>query len=110
MARTRRALHRATRPALDRGASAVEYGLMVAAIAALIVGVAFGLGKVVQNAFANTSQCLSGHPVPACPDAGPGGIGGGTTGGGTTTTGDTSGTTTTSGGTGDNGTDLTPPQ
>jgi pilus assembly protein Flp/PilA len=45
---------RALRLASDRGASAVEYGLMVAAIAAVIVGVVFGLGSVVHDAFGKT--------------------------------------------------------
>ncbi|GAB6897878.1 Flp family type IVb pilin [Kineosporia succinea] len=38
----------------DRGASAVEYGLMVAAIAAVIVAVVFGLGTIVQRTFRDT--------------------------------------------------------
>jgi pilus assembly protein Flp/PilA len=38
----------------DRGASAVEYGLMVAAIAAVIVGIVFGLGNLLQDTFAGT--------------------------------------------------------
>jgi Flp pilus assembly pilin Flp len=41
-------LRRTARRLEDRGASAVEYGLMVAAIAAVIVGVTFGLGTLVQ--------------------------------------------------------------
>ena len=40
----------------DEGASAVEYGLLVAAIAALIVGVVFLLGRKVSSAFADTSS------------------------------------------------------
>jgi pilus assembly protein Flp/PilA len=44
----------------DRGASAVEYGLLVAAIAAVIVGIVFGLGTLVKNAFSKTSSCISG--------------------------------------------------
>jgi pilus assembly protein Flp/PilA len=43
----------------DRGASAVEYGLMVAAIAAVVVGVVFGLGGLVSGAFSKTSSCIS---------------------------------------------------
>ena len=42
----------------DKGASAVEYGLLVAAIAAVIVGVVFGLGGVVKGAFSQTEDCL----------------------------------------------------
>jgi pilus assembly protein Flp/PilA len=38
----------------DDGASAVEYGLLVAAIAALIVLVVFALGKVVNELFQKT--------------------------------------------------------
>ena len=40
--------------AKDRGASAVEYGLMVAAIAAVIVAVVFGLGGLVRGTFDDT--------------------------------------------------------
>jgi pilus assembly protein Flp/PilA len=44
----------------DRGASAVEYGLLVAAIAAVIVGVVFGLGKLVHEAFSTTCSTING--------------------------------------------------
>jgi len=64
-------LRRMKRSAQDRGASAVEYGLMVAAIAAVIVGVVFGLGAQVQKKFQETSTCISlGATAPAngpCP-------------------------------------------
>jgi len=43
----------------DRGASAVEYGLMVAAIAAVIVAVVFGLGGLVKGAFNDTCNSIS---------------------------------------------------
>jgi pilus assembly protein Flp/PilA len=57
-------IRRTARRARDRGASAVEYGLMVAAIAALIVGVVFALGGVVSGAFSKTcSAVASGAPV-----------------------------------------------
>lgn len=52
-------LRKVTRTTKDRGATAVEYALMVAAIAALIVGVVFGLGKIVLGAFTNTCSSLS---------------------------------------------------
>jgi pilus assembly protein Flp/PilA len=39
----RRALRRLVTEASDRGASAVEYGLLVAAIAAVLVGVLFAI-------------------------------------------------------------------
>ncbi len=38
----------------DKGASAVEYGLLIAAIAAVIVVIVFALGSVVKNKFQNT--------------------------------------------------------
>jgi pilus assembly protein Flp/PilA len=38
----------------EKGASAVEYGLLVAAIAALIVVIVFALGGVVQDVFQST--------------------------------------------------------
>lgn len=43
----------------DEGATAVEYGLMVAAIAAVIVGVVFLLGGQVKDAFQTTNDCIS---------------------------------------------------
>jgi pilus assembly protein Flp/PilA len=38
----------------EQGASAVEYGLLVAAIAALIVLIVFALGGVVKEVFTDT--------------------------------------------------------
>jgi pilus assembly protein Flp/PilA len=38
----------------DDGASAVEYGLLVAAIAALVVIIVFSLGGLVQEVFKDT--------------------------------------------------------
>jgi pilus assembly protein Flp/PilA len=52
-------LRKVTRDTADRGASAVEYGLMVAAIAALIVGVVFGLGGVVKNVFSTSCTTIA---------------------------------------------------
>lgn len=47
----------------DRGASAVEYGLMVAAIAAIIVAIVFALGKFVQDGFDDTCEAMkTGNP------------------------------------------------
>ena len=48
-----------TGQAKDRGASAVEYGLMVAAIAAVIVAVVFGLGGLVKSTFTDTCDQIS---------------------------------------------------
>lgn len=53
LARIRGTIHR------DEGASAVEYGLLVAAIAAVIVGVVFVLGGRVRSAFSKTNSCIS---------------------------------------------------
>jgi pilus assembly protein Flp/PilA len=64
-----------TGDAKDRGASAVEYGLMVAAIAAVIVAVVFGLGGLVRGSFTDTCQEIatgSGQAQPAgCADPAP---------------------------------------
>jgi pilus assembly protein Flp/PilA len=43
-----------TRRGDDEGASAVEYGLLVAAIAAIIILVVFALGTFVKGAFKDT--------------------------------------------------------
>jgi pilus assembly protein Flp/PilA len=43
----------------ETGASAVEYGLLVAAIAALIVVAVFGIGKVVSGSFSSTCTSLT---------------------------------------------------
>ena len=66
--RIRTSLQRTTDHAKDRGASAVEYGLMIAAIAAVIVGAVFGLGGLVSNAFEGTKQCLEDGAAAASPD------------------------------------------
>jgi pilus assembly protein Flp/PilA len=61
-----RYIRKVMRNGADRGASAVEYGLMVAAIAAVIVGIVFGLGGLVQKAFSSTSSCINqGQAAPA---------------------------------------------
>lgn len=39
----------------DRGASAVEYGLLVALIAAVIIGVVFILGGTLENVFSSVN-------------------------------------------------------
>lgn len=51
---------------LDEGASAVEYGLLVAAIAAVIVAVVFGLGTLIKNGFSSTSSCITAGTSSAC--------------------------------------------
>jgi len=44
----------------DTGASAVEYGLLVAAIAAVIVVIVFALGSVVKSKFHKTCTDING--------------------------------------------------
>ena len=43
----------------ERGASAVEYGLLVAGIAAVIVGIVFVLGGNLKNAFDKTNSSIT---------------------------------------------------
>jgi pilus assembly protein Flp/PilA len=43
----------------DEGASAVEYGLLVAAIAAVIVIIIFALGHVISGVFSSTCGSIS---------------------------------------------------
>lgn len=50
----------------DSGASAVEYALIVSAIAAIIVAVVFGLGTLTQSLFSETSSCLSAEAAATC--------------------------------------------
>ncbi|MDP3894124.1 Flp family type IVb pilin [Nocardioides sp.] len=44
----------------ERGASAVEYGLLVAGIAALIVAVVFLFGGFISGIFEDTQTCIEG--------------------------------------------------
>ena len=44
----------------ERGASAVEYGLLIAGIAALIVVAVFALGPMVKEAFESTCSAVAG--------------------------------------------------
>jgi pilus assembly protein Flp/PilA len=45
----------------DEGASGVEYGLLVAAIAAVIVVLAFSIGSFVHDGFKKTCDELQNH-------------------------------------------------
>jgi pilus assembly protein Flp/PilA len=47
------------RPRGENGASAVEYGLLVAGIAALIVAIVFLFGGVIRGAFSKTCGTIS---------------------------------------------------
>jgi pilus assembly protein Flp/PilA len=53
----------------EDGASAVEYGLLVAGIAAVVVLVVFALGGVIRGAFSNTCSTIGAHATPSatCP-------------------------------------------
>lgn len=53
VARVRRAFHN------DEGATAVEYGLMVALIAAAIAGIVWGLGQHLGDKFTGVDNCIS---------------------------------------------------
>jgi pilus assembly protein Flp/PilA len=59
----------------EQGASAVEYGLLVAAVAASIVAVVFTLGTFVKGAFTHTSTCIAqgspGYQAPLGSDGKP---------------------------------------
>ena len=57
MIRTIRRVQAAKRS--DEGASAVEYGLLVAAIAAVIVVIIFALGGVIKSVFSKTCTTIS---------------------------------------------------
>lgn len=43
----------------EKGASAVEYGLLVAAIAAIIVLIVFAIGKFVKEGFEDTCDAMA---------------------------------------------------
>ena len=45
----------------EDGASAVEYGLLVAAIAALIVVIVFALGGIIKNVFKKTCDTIKSN-------------------------------------------------
>lgn len=44
----------------QKGATAVEYGIMVAAIAAVIVGIVFSIGTQLQEAFQTVLTAIGG--------------------------------------------------
>jgi pilus assembly protein Flp/PilA len=50
----------------DDGASAVEYGLIVFAIAALIVAVVFALGGTVRSLFGNSCTAVAAKTSGSC--------------------------------------------
>ena len=50
----------------ERGASAVEYGLLIAGIAALIVVVVFAFGGLLSNVFSNTCKSVANGTSNSC--------------------------------------------
>jgi pilus assembly protein Flp/PilA len=71
-----------TRP--DKGASAVEYGLIVALIAVVIAAAVFALGSTLRQRFNQGGECVEriGKTAQQCTPGGGGGPGGGGPGGG----------------------------
>lgn len=49
----------------DAGASAVEYGLLVSAIAAVIVVIVFALGGVVKDTFKSSCDTIRSKTAPS---------------------------------------------
>ena len=45
----------------EDGASAVEYGLLIAGVAALIVVVVFAFGSTIAHLFTNSCGTIGGH-------------------------------------------------
>jgi pilus assembly protein Flp/PilA len=50
----------------ERGASAVEYGLLIAGIAALIVVIVFAFGGVLANIFSSTCNSVGSSSGQSC--------------------------------------------
>jgi len=51
----------------ERGATAVEYAVMVALIAAVIVIAVIVLGRAASSTFSQTGQCIEGRTAADCP-------------------------------------------
>ncbi len=51
----------------EAGASAVEYSLLIAAIAAVIVLIVFALGGLVRDVFSSTCSSISTKAAPTSP-------------------------------------------
>jgi pilus assembly protein Flp/PilA len=61
----------------DRGATAVEYGLIIALIAAVIAATVAVLGNNLNDLFGNVGDCVGGGDCPGGAGAGGGGGAGG---------------------------------
>ena len=57
---------RAPQATRDQGASAVEYGLLIAAIAAIIVAVVFAIGVTTKGNYSTAKTCLDDPTAAAC--------------------------------------------
>ncbi|MCM3514092.1 Flp family type IVb pilin [Nocardioides sp. P86] len=55
----------------ERGASAVEYGLLIAGIAALVVLVVFAFGGTISGIFSETCTDITANGAPAGTDCTP---------------------------------------
>ena len=57
----------------ERGASAVEYGLLIAGIAAVVVALVLTLGATITDRFKDTNECVASasHSATDCPTAAP---------------------------------------
>ena len=51
----------------EEGATAVEYGIMVALIAVVIIGAVFVLGDNLQETFTDVSDCIDTPSADGCP-------------------------------------------
>ena len=54
----------------DRGATAVEYGLLVALIAVAIIAVVFALGGTLSDMFSTVDECIGDPSATDCPGEG----------------------------------------
>lgn len=43
----------------ERGASAVEYALLIVAIAAVLIAILLGIASIVKDAFSTTGTCIT---------------------------------------------------
>jgi Flp pilus assembly pilin Flp len=58
---------RRRRHTVDRGASAVEYSLMISLIAVIVTAAVFGLGTMVSASLQQTQNCLvAQQSAPGC--------------------------------------------
>lgn len=56
-----------TRFVSDEGATAVEYGIMVALIAVVIIAAVYGIGQALKGDFTTVEKCLKTPTAANCP-------------------------------------------